>query len=156
MNVHRLAVALVAGMAMFLQAAVVNAADNTTHLSEPFAFALDNPCTGEVIDLVGELDGVVTSSINPAGHIHLAEVHRITASGLSSSGIEYKYLQTSPDHLTLDVDGAPFTATGETTGLLISQGGTANLDQHVLFHLTIDANGDVTATVDNASVDCTG
>jgi hypothetical protein len=49
----------------------------------------------------------------------------------------------------------PLEVTGEASYALIGQGPASDLVAHSLFHLTINANGEVTAFVTDTRVDCT-
>jgi hypothetical protein len=129
----------------------------TTHILVPFEFISDNPCTGEPVSFTGELRQVVTSHLDRAGHIHLAEAAHLSLLGTGlTSGAHYRYIQTSPDSVNFDLDGFPFEASGVTTARTIGEGSIDDFLVHLHFHITINADGDVTSTVDSVRTECLG
>lgn len=115
------------------------------------------PCAnggaGEIVELTGNLHDLFSFTFDGSGGAHVMQVDN--PQGISGTG------QTT---------GAKYQATGETlntfnaqVGLettfvnnfkIIGQGPGNNFLIHENFHLTVNANGTVTAFVDNFSVTC--
>jgi len=131
--------------------------EQTEHVLEPFVAEIENPCNGEIILLEGEIRRVVTSHLNPSGQLMLAESTHISAAGVGSFGNQYRYVQTSPDHAVFELtpDGALImNVTGVTSARIAGQGDVPDFAVHLLNHITINANGEVTSAFVVESAEC--
>jgi hypothetical protein len=128
----------------------------------PFAWATDNPCTGEPVTLTGtyHLESNFRVDTDTSGvSFHSQELRKYTLSGTSLTGARYQNeqeLMTEENGtFTFDAAGlAPYETTAETTMLLIRQGDVPRQDDfyvRISAHTTYNANGVI--TVGGISVD---
>ena len=146
-----LMVALTAGL--FLP--TVARAAGATQINIPIpAFDLINDCNGEVIAFdAGSLHVVARVDIkNGIGHLIYHE--NVNFSGVGSSGAKYNLNAAQNEELNLKL----VANTGETTTVinehLVGQGPSNNLLLHILLHITVNANGDVTVDFFKVSEEC--
>lgn len=126
---------------------------STTNLSVPVTLVVGIPCSGDIAVLSGDLHVLLHITLDDAGGFHVKQ--HFQPQGISGFGV---------------FSGANFQATGVTQSefngrfgfeetdvnnfRIIGQGPGNNFLVHTLFHITINANGDITAFVDNASIEC--
>ena len=132
-------------------------AEVTTNLKVPVNIGVFIPCAasgaGEVVFLTGTLHVLLRLTIDNGGGIH-AGAH------FQPQGIRGFGQTTGDKYQGTGVTQNEFNATVgvEETVInnfrVIGQGTGNNFLVHETFHITINANGDVTAFVDNLSVDC--
>ena len=152
---------ILAAFAVLLVAVAPVHAQATTYretFTVPFNLVLFNECTGEDVALSGELRIRVKTTIDANGGIH-STFHlvprRVRGEGVDS-GIRYKLVGGARIHFNADADGAPLNFTATAMFNLVSQGGSDNLQVKFTFHVTVNANGEVTAVVDNFRLRCVG
>jgi hypothetical protein len=136
----------------------VQAAQSEVVLNEsfPIAIAVFVPCAdggaGEVVVLEGDLHVLLTITEND-NHLSVkshSQPQGISGTGLST-GDKYQGTGVTQDHFTTGL-GVTFTFVNNFR--IIGEGPGNNILVHQTFHVTINANGVVTATVDNFSVEC--
>ena len=129
----------------------------TERVSEPFETIVP-ACNGEDATVAGELLLIFHTTIDAGGGIHskFTLVPREVRGVSSVTETLYKAVGGQRDQFNADADGAPLTETFTSMFNLVSQGGTDNLQVKVTFHITINANGEVTAFVDRFSAECVG
>ena len=132
------------------------AADTPVTEDVPIAISGPDLCSGEDVFLSGiaevsmqiDLDG---TSAHLIGHVN----EHLTGFG-STSGATY--LSDAKAQVTSNTDIDPVTNTGEATILvsasIIGQGNIPNTSEEQLVHITINANGTMTATVDHVRFIC--
>lgn len=130
------------------------AATNTQTFVEPYDMVLptaSNPCIGEDVHITGEIRGNVQGDPS-TGHFRF-QVH-VTGSGAGlTTGTEYRLNISFVDIHPKGMD----TLTHRQSTRLISQGGDSNFHFDLLFHITTNANGEVTAiTLEPESLKCVG
>jgi hypothetical protein len=83
------------------------------------------------------------------------EIRNATAYGVTT-GDAYRFIEisTTVSHAD-DVPYDPDTGTATTTAKLISRDGD-NFNMHIIFHLTVTPDGDITVAISDARVDCSG
>lgn len=117
----------------------------------PLHFIRSNECTGEDVEITGTIHFV--SHTQPNGGIvgHFNYQH-VTGIGLAS-GTEYRV--SAVDHVHLS---PPFPSSVHSVRSfrMIAPGPASDLLVNVLMHITVTANGDVTASVDRLSSRCAG
>jgi hypothetical protein len=125
----------------------------------PLAVTFPNPCapgSGETIAFTGTIHVLFNETFPPDGSIHVQfedNVHDVT--GLSSTGVTYSGV--GGDWFELNASPPfPFNATATDVFGLISDGATANFLVTATFHITVNADGTVTATVSNVRIACKG
>lgn len=108
-------------------------------------------CTGEDVELSGTIH--LVSQLQPDG----SEVSHFNFQGVSGVGLTSgtKYRASSVDHVRL---AAPFPSdiTSVRSLRLISRGPEDDLLVRFLFHITVNANGEVTAEVEDVTSKCKG
>jgi len=128
----------------------------------PIAQVIVNPCIGEPLFVTGVFHIVIRAEEDTSGGVHYG-YHLNTAQqfqGETASGV--KYVETSSGAVTVgNFNGTKGAATEETitdTSTLTRQGETAplpdDLYQHVTIHVTVNANGAVTADVQDIRIEC--
>jgi hypothetical protein len=132
------------------------AANTTIKFSDTFPFSFFNECTGEVVSGVVSVKGTVHETIDGSGgfHFHFHEVFQGRAVG-ETSGIRYVGPQTDHESFHVSSNGA-LEDTFTLNFRFISQGKADNIQTHVLFHITITPNGDVTSEINNFREVCRG
>jgi hypothetical protein len=139
---------------VFLAAAAPGFAATTTI---PFSTTIgDNPCTNEAVAVAGEL--LVITHVADSGETYSATSvlvpRRVTGVGLDS-GESYAFVGAT--HSTFTLAGSGQTQVTDTVTMnLVSPEGSGNLLFTGVFHETVNANGDVTAIVEQTGARCTG
>jgi hypothetical protein len=130
-----------------------------TNISIPVAISVFVPCavggTGEVVTLSGDLHILISTTVN-ANHISLyTHFQPQGVSGVGSvSGDKYQGTGVTRTSIEADVVSFPFIETFVNNFRIIGQGPGNNFLLHQNIHITVNANGTVTASVDNFSVEC--
>ena len=134
--------------------AFAQASATTENIQIPVVIEVFVPCanrgSGEVVSLAGTLHEVFHITFDAGGGIHL-KIHD-QAQGISgfgqTTGIKYQATGVTQQQLSTN----PFTFINNFR--IIGQGPGNNFLIHQVFHVTVNANGEVTAFVDRASADC--
>src|SRR5207249_4828891 len=137
-------------------------AANVVNDSSPISVVAFVPCAnggaGELVAINGyahTLTNVTISNSSPPT-VHLKVFRQ--SQGVSGTGLTTgdKYQVTHVIQTEQNFDGPlPSTFTFLNNLLIVGPGPGNNLLLHENVHVTVNANGDVTATHDNLSVDCT-
>jgi hypothetical protein len=131
------------------------AVTSTTSQRVPLNLVIANPCLGEPVQLTGNLHLLFHITITDNGTIHVkqqANPQGVPGTGLVSGA---KYQGTGVTESVLNLIGPPpVTTTFVNNFRIIGQGPANNYLVHTNTHLTINANGEPTAEVINASVEC--
>jgi hypothetical protein len=121
----------------------------------PFAVTVFIPCVPEFVVLTGELHTLIAQEVDSDGGIHV-KTH-FQPQGISGvgpvTGAKYQGTGVTQEH-TNDHSSGAFEDTFVNNFRMIGQGPGNNLLVHTTFHVTVDANGVVTALVLNDSTDC--
>jgi hypothetical protein len=135
------------------------AAQSAVVLNESFPVAIGVfvPCAaggaGEFVVLEGNLHGLITVTENKN---HLSIKTHFQPQGISgtgeTTGDKYQGTGVTQDHFTIGNGAETFTFVNNFR--IIGQGPGNNFLVHQTVHLTFNANGELTATVDNFSVEC--
>lgn len=119
------------------------------------------PCanngSGEIIDLTGNLHALFVTNTSNSGNVTLK--YHFNPQGVSgvgrTSGDIYKATGVTQSTTTYDgITGYPFQTTYVNNYRIIGKGTAANYSVHTTFHITVNANGTVTAIADNTDVNC--
>lgn len=108
-------------------------------------------CTGGLVQLEGtiHLVALLEGEGTVAGHLNY---QRVTATELTSGTV---YRASSVDNFRVDLGGSfPADVTSVRNIHLAGPGGGGNLTVQIVVHLTVTANGDVTAVVESFSSSC--
>ena len=113
-----------------------------------------NPCNGEVVSLSGTVNLRSHVTIDQNGGIHF-NIHENTQ-GLSGTGLTTgaKYQVNSAEDQQTNFLSLPAESTFIMHSNVIAQGSVPNFVFHLTTHVTVNANGEVTALVLNQSSDC--
>ena len=119
------------------------------------------PCAaggaGEVVTLTGNLHVLMSVTVN-ANNVSFDS--HFQAQGISGTGSvtgdKYQATGITRFNFNADVIGFPFNTTLVNNFRIIGQGTGNNFVVHQTFHITVNANGDVTAFVDNFTAECRG
>ncbi len=107
-------------------------------------------CTGELVEISGTIHLINQTQADGSviGHFNYQNV---TGVGLTS-GITYQ--TTAVDHMRLS---APFPSsiTSVQSFQLIGRGSESNLLVQMLYHITVNENGEVTVSIDDLNMQCT-
>ncbi|HLZ68647.1 MAG TPA: hypothetical protein VKV26_01940 [Dehalococcoidia bacterium] len=156
----RLSAVLMVGAAMVVLGLVQHApawADQVTNTTTPVSGTVTNPCNGENVTYSGQQHLLISMTIN-GNTAHIVEHVNVQASGAGDLGNQYAI--TATENVSENVDIDPTTATGEVTEVIneqfASQGGAPNFLVQELVHLTVNADGTITAQIGNATAECQG
>ena len=132
-------------------------AEVSTNTSVPFSLDVFVPCGpngGQPVHVEGGLHIVLSLTVN--GTHGSAKVHYQPqgVSGTAADGTKYEAVGVTQEMFDLDFANGQATHTYVNNFRLIGQGPGNNLVVHENLHMTINANGVVTATVDNFSASC--
>jgi hypothetical protein len=127
------------------------ATTTTTNEDIPFTNTLLNQCNGDTVTFSGSLHVVNTMTTDASGGTHLkthVNYQDVTGTG-APSGINYR-VGTVSNEVINDNDGPQSTTT------VITQGPALNSFLRTVLHITVNANGETTSTVDEVSFECRG
>jgi hypothetical protein len=134
---------------------LASATATTTSTSVPIVIVVAIPCAGDLVQLRGNLHLVSTVVMDGSGGFHFSDlVNPQDVSGVGTpSGAMYRGTgETRSD--TQSSGPPPINFTFVNNFKIIGQGPDNNLLIHENTHLTVNADGTVTATVDNFSSSC--
>lgn len=122
-------------------------------------FAAFVPCAnngaGEVVLLTGPLHTMVTSTVNAN---HVSGMTRFQPQGLSGTGLitgdTYQGTGVTQNMFDSSLVNGQFSQTFVNNFRIVGHGPGNNYMIHENYHLTINANGDVSTFHDNFSADC--
>lgn len=132
----------------------MSAITGTTQFDNPIDLLLD--VCGETVYLSGVIRTLFhVTQINNQTLVKIqSKPEGLTGTGLTS-GVIYQGVGVTQSVVRF-VEDFPIEATAVNNFRMISRGSTDNLQVHETIHFTINANGDMTAYVDNFSVKCNG
>jgi hypothetical protein len=136
--------------------ALAAASTSTVIETIPLAYSLFVPCVaggaGEYVDLAGWSHYVFSVTIDDQGGAHLFanELQQLTGTG-ETTGAIYRGSGEMREAYNMSVG---FQQTDIGDAMMISQGPGNNFKVHENFHLTVNADGTVTVTMDNFRVTC--
>lgn len=115
-----------------------------------------NDCTGDVVTLTsGSMTTCAEAVVDAQGGGHAVVLAADDGFGTSGSGSRYVFQIKVLAVLELPSSGTEVVAV-VAPAALIGQGTAPNEDVEILMHVTVDANGTPTATVDRMSARCQG
>jgi hypothetical protein len=136
--------------------AVAQANTSTSVVRFPYNFPQFNGCTGEDVQITGEVQTVSHTTTDATGAFQIAvEFHFEGTAVGKTSGNRYLFVFSNQ---TVFYSGGPNPTelTVQNRSRFLSLGPAPNEIVNSLFHFTVNANGVVTAFVDNFSFECTG
>jgi hypothetical protein len=155
---RKVVVTLIATVAMLLAAPV---AQSAVRFNESIPISLDVfvPCAangaGELVALNGNLHVLLTFTINNnnVSGISHDQPQGLTGTGLTT-GDKYQGTGVTESHFKVPFNASANTFTFVNNFRIIGQGPGNNLLIHEDFHVTINANGMITASFDHVSAQC--
>jgi hypothetical protein len=153
-GVPALALASAVAAVLLPGAAAAEVTPRHENFSFPFEFQGFNPCNGEEIEFNGRFSGTVTEVVQPSGQIRVAAHQLLTAQGVGTTGNRYSFSDTLNSTFFFAPDNAPTVYTQITVDNVISEGNAPNFLLHSTNHLTINANGEVTASTFEGWAEC--
>lgn len=129
---------------------------NAETATAPIAALVNDPCTGELVAVTGTDHIVFDTYTDNQGGIHARIQHH--SADLNGVGVttQLNYNGSLDSTLATDVGPAPTQTHLDTSVMLIAQGSVDNFIFSYLLHVTVNANGEVTSTVDNPTTRCSG
>lgn len=127
--------------------------------STEVALAVFVPCAnggaGEVVELTGPLHTLITTTISGSG---ISGVTHFQPQGISGTGLvtgdSYRGTGVTTDQFRGSLVNGVFTATLVNNFRIVGQGPGNNFLVHEIFHLTINANSELTVLHDIISIEC--
>jgi hypothetical protein len=121
----------------------------------PFTLIVASTCQPEIVTLTGSIHILQTSEVDSNGGTHFkSQFQSQGISGVSMlTGIKYQGMRLNQTH-TIDHSTPALETTIQNDIRIIGQGPGNNLLLHITMHMTINANGEVTANVVNTSIEC--
>jgi hypothetical protein len=143
-------------LALLAKPTQAQAESDTFNLRFPVAFGAINHCTGEEAFIEGTAHSVFHFTEDANGGFHVKSLFHVQGQGVSPSGAKYVIHDSSNSHFNVRAESADnLTHTG--TFKVIRQGSATPEDDFkvkLLFHVTINANGEVTAEVEADEREC--
>ena len=133
------------------------ATTTTTSENLPFASSIFNSCNGDQVTFSGTLHVTSAYTTDPSGGTHLKthiNYQDVTGTGVPS-GATYR-VGTVSNEVINDSDGPQTETTIISTVMLIAPGPLLNSFMRVVLHITVNANGQTTSTVQEVSIECRG
>jgi hypothetical protein len=157
----RLCAVLIAALFVAFAAAAApafgQATTTTTNETIPFTSTLPNPCNGDLVTFQGNMQVTNTVTTDAGGGYHLkthVNYQNVTGTG-TPSGNTYNVRTTSNETLN-DNDAGQAETTVIQTVQFITQGPALNYFLQLGFHITVNANGETTSTIDESRIQCRG
>jgi hypothetical protein len=135
------------GMVRLARAAVIFNGD------VPIVASVVNECNGETVVLSGVGHEVIDQTVSTSGNLHFST--HFNGQGVSGVGLTTgaKYSLSNSVNEQETLAGASEETINQTYDV-IGQGQVPNFVVHSLLHITVNANGTVTAFVDNFTSTC--
>ncbi|MFL6254452.1 MAG: hypothetical protein ACJ74T_05495, partial [Pyrinomonadaceae bacterium] len=133
------------------------ATTTTTNENIPFTSTITNPCNADQVTFSGTMHVTNTVTNDASGGFHLkSHVNYQDVSGTGTpSGNSYRVGTVSNETLN-DPDGEQSEMTVIQTVKLITQGPALNYFMRLVFHVTVNANGETTSSVLETTMECRG
>ena len=155
---RRFGLALPLAGAMVLLVAGTGSAGVLVNVAVPFSEVITVPCAnggvGEDVALDGFLHTLITETIDRNGVRHTTT--HFQPMGIAGTGLITvdTYQATGVTEERVNGTSPPFEVTFVNNFRIIGQGSGNNLLIQEVFHLTVNANGELTVSFDHLSEDC--
>jgi hypothetical protein len=144
---------MLAAMMLTAWTAMPSVAATLINENIPLAGAVFNPCNGETVSFQGTDHETIHETIDKAGGFHLSIHDNIHVTAVGDQG--NTYVGNQVDNFTVNAKvGEEETSTFSFSE--ISRGSAPNFVVKALFHITVHADGTVSAFVDNFTAECRG
>jgi hypothetical protein len=115
-----------------------------------------DPCSGQDWAFTGQIHLVEAFTTDSSGGIHLDLQDNFLEIKLTNLTTGQQGVGSETDHFIVNVPAPANEATINGEATLITAGPSDNLNLFYLMHLTFNANGTMTAFVDNFTIRCSG
>lgn len=139
----------------------LGATTDRVNLTIPTQFHAQNPCAGgrfgEIVVFTGDQHLVFSQTTTANGHLSTMlhwNADQVIGVG-QFTGFLYRATGVTQDHIVSNVP-LPYTETSTNSYHIIGQGQATNMDLHETVHVTVDANGRVSAWVTDYNFECQG
>ena len=152
---------LLVGVVALLAITAGSAAAGATSETSPVTITTES-CDGELVVFTGEQHTVTHERVSRDGTVHeYVQVHETLAGVGTVTATLYRLNDFQMTDFNLSVDAETGTVSGpitvhDTVARIVSEGPTPNLYVFILTHVTLNANGEPTATVQDVRFDCSG
>ena len=133
------------------------ASTTTTNETVAFTSSLFNQCNADQVAFSGNMHVVNTLTTDANGGTHLkthTNYQNVTGTG-TPSGITYN-VRTVSNEVINDSDGPQYTATVISTVKLNAQGPALDFYLRLVLHVTVNASGQTTSSVQESNFECRG
>ena len=152
-RINRSVVVYSLAMTALLLIAVTVMAAIVMNVDIPISGAMLNPCNGETLTYSGVDHSTARVVFDGAGGFHMTAHDNIHLTATGDQGNSYEGNQED----TNEVNGrVGVENTFVLTLSAISKGSAPNVEMHLLVHVTVNANGTVTSSVDHPAANCRG
>jgi hypothetical protein len=138
--------------ALFAPAASATETD-TTHFSDTISRGELNPCSGAPGTLTIALSGVIHTTDLEDGTVHVTVTTTGTVTFVPDDPTQESFTGHLAESSSYNVNSSNFTITNAENVILHGSDGSLG-KQHILFHLTVNANGSVTSSIDVDEFSC--
>ena len=128
-------------------------AATVANVTIPISGTVLNPCNGEAVAFSGTDHFTARVTLDNGGGFHLGLHDNIHVTAIGDQG--NTYVGNQEDNFVFNGKVGE-EETNQLTFSEISNGSAPNFIVHALFHITVNANGNVTAFVDNFTAECRG
>jgi hypothetical protein len=139
--------------ALFAPAAASATETNTTHFSDTVSRAELNPCSGAPGTLTIALSGLIHTTDLENGTVHVTVTTTGTVTFVPDDSTQASFTGHLAESSSYNVNSSNFTITNAENVILHGSDGSLG-KQHILFHLTANANGTVTSSIDVDEFSC--
>ena len=121
----------------------------------PFDISLPIPCNGDTVDASGPVHIVSALTINGNNFSMVSHANAAGISGTSeTTGAKYRGTGVTTDNFGGSFTNGQFRETIVNRFDFIGQGSAPSFTDDETFHMTVNANGTITASFDKATVSC--
>ena len=125
------------------------------NISVPIDLSVVIPCNGDTVELTGSLHILISFTINAnqvSGKDHF-QPQGVSGTDLTT-GAKYQGTGVTQDQFSISLIKSRAQVSSVNNFKIIGQGSAPSYLVHENAHLTVNANGTVTANVDNLSISC--
>lgn len=109
---------------------------------------------GETVLLEGRLHALIHTTTDASGGVHdVVNFHSLEVTGIGQTTGDI-YHGTNSDKFRINIIDPPSTFTNQNTISLHGQGTASDFVLQATLHVTVNANGDITAEFDNVRISC--
>jgi hypothetical protein len=128
----------------------------TQNETDPFTTEYTDPCNGEVIAFEGFIHMLAHQTADGRGGFHAAFHYNLTVRGLGqTTGATYTGTEAQSDAFTVKPP-YPFNETFTVHTNVIGRGDAPDFRAHITFHVTVNANGELTVAFEKFRAECRG